>query len=190
MVADLVGDDRTLNGRNIRAGLRDVFAGTICSILSIAYGLSYAALIFAGPLGHWLSYGIAVTFLTAAVAAAVVALRSSLAFAIAGPDSTTSAVTAALVAAVVERLVADGRADLLAPTVIAMASATAVTGLLLAVLGFTHAGRAIRFVPYPVIGGFLGAAGWLMITGAAQVITDQKFLISNIDALVDAAMAG
>ena len=60
------------------------------------------------------------------------------------------------------------------PTLIAMSLTTALTGLLLCVLGFTHAGRAIRFVPYPVIGGFLGATGWLMITGAMQVVTDQR----------------
>ena len=69
-----------------------------------------------------------------------------------------------------QRLAAAGGTDLLGPALIAMSLATALTGLLLCVLGFTHAGRAIRFVPYPVIGGFLGATGWLMITGAIQVV--------------------
>ena len=72
-----------------------------------------------------------------------------------------------------QRLVAGGDTDLLEPALIAMSLATALTGLLLCVLGFTHAGRAIRFVPYPVIGGFLGATGWLLITGAIQVVADQ-----------------
>jgi len=35
------------------------------------------------------------------------------------------------------------------PLLFALALATALTGLLLCVLGFTHAGRAIRFLPYP-----------------------------------------
>ncbi len=54
-------------------------------------------------------------------------------------------------------------------------------------LGFTHAGRAIRFVPYPVIGGFLGATGWLMVTGAIQVITNQRPSLDNLGAFFDAA---
>ena len=62
-------DGRALNEPRLRAGLRDLLAGVICSILSVAYCLSYAALIFSGPLKHWLSYGIAVTFLSAAIAA-------------------------------------------------------------------------------------------------------------------------
>jgi SulP family sulfate permease len=166
-----------------------VFAGTVCSILSIAYCLSYAALIFTGPLEHLLSYGIAVTFLSAAVGGTIVALRSSLPFAVAGPDSSISVVLAALVAIVVQRLVADGNSELLEPALIAMSLTTAFTGLLLWVLGVTRAGRAIRFVPYPVIGGFLGATGWLLITGALQVVTDQRPTLANIGAFADAAIA-
>src|ERR1700691_3927001 len=175
--------------KGIGAALTDVFAGTVCSILSIAYCLSYAALIFTGPLEHLLSYGIAVTFLSAAVGGTIVALRSSLPFAVAGPDSSISVVLAALVAIVVQRLVAGGGGNLLEAALIAMSLATALTGLLLCVLGFTHAGRAIRFVPYPVIGGFLGATGWLLITGAIQVVTDQRPTLGNIAAFGDAAVA-
>lgn len=66
----------TLENGQFRASLTDVFAGTICSILSIAYCLSYAALIFSGPLQHLLSYGVAISFLSAAVAGTIVASRS------------------------------------------------------------------------------------------------------------------
>ena len=38
---------------NLRAGLIDIFAGAVCSVLSVAYCLSYAALIFTGPLEHF-----------------------------------------------------------------------------------------------------------------------------------------
>jgi SulP family sulfate permease len=162
----------------------DLFAGAICSTLSITYSLSYAALIFAGPLEHQLSYGVAVTFLSAAVAGAVVALRSSLPFAIAGPDSSAVVIFAAMAGSLVHYLVAQGHDKLVEPVVIAMALATALTGLLLCVLGFTRAGRAVRFVPYPVIGGFLGATGWLMITGAIRVVTDQAPTYANIDAFI------
>src|SRR5271165_3344835 len=97
----------------------DVFAGAVCSVLSVAYCLSYAALIFTGPLEHYLSYGVAVTFLSAALGGAIVALRSSLPFAVAGPDSSISVVIAALVTTVVQRLLAAGTPDLLGPVIIA-----------------------------------------------------------------------
>jgi sulfate permease, SulP family len=178
-----------LKAHQLRARLIDVFAGAICSTLSIAYCLSYAALIFTGPLEHQLSYGVAVTFLSAAVGGSIVALRSSLPFAVAGPDSSAVVIFAAMAATLVRRLIAQGSSELLEPVVIAMSLATVLTGLLLCVLGFTRAGRAIRFVPYPVIGGFLGATGWLMITGAIQVVTDQAPAFSNIDAFLKIPIA-
>lgn len=173
---------------NLHSAVTDVFAGTVCSVLSIAYCLSYAALIFSGPLDRYLSYGIAVTFLSAAIGGAVVAARSSLPFAVAGPDSSISVVIAALVATVMQRLTVSGSANFLGPALIAMSLATGVTGLLLCVLGFTHAARAIRFLPYPVIGGFLGATGWLMITGAIQVMTDQRATLANVHAFADSGI--
>ena len=173
----------------MRAGIPDVLAGAVCSILSVAYCLSYAALIFSGPLEHWLSYGFAVTFLSAAIAAAVIAFRSSLPFAIAGPDTSTSAVMATLAGALAARLVPEGNTNLLPPVLIVIALATAATGILLCILGFSRAGRAIRFIPFPVMGGFLGASGWLMILGAIQVITDQRLTLATLGELGNASIA-
>jgi MFS superfamily sulfate permease-like transporter len=78
----------------------------------------------------------------------VVALRSSLPFTIAAPDTSTSAVSAALAAALAGRLIATGAgANLLEPTLIVMAIGSALAGILLCGLGVAHAGRLIRFVP-------------------------------------------
>jgi SulP family sulfate permease len=189
-MVDVASAESALSAPRVRDALRDVFASSICSILTVAYCLSYAALIFSGPLAPWLSNGIAVTFFTAAVAGAIVAWRSSLPFAVAGPDSSTSAVMAALVAALAQRLVAAGDTQLLVPTLIVMALATGVTGLLLCGLGIMRAGRAIRFIPYPVIGGFMAATGWVMVMGAAAVMTGLKPAVSNLDQFANAAVVG
>ncbi len=183
-----LGADPAFVGKGVRTALTSVFAGAICSVLSIAYCLSYAALIFTGPISHLLAYGVAATFLSAAVGGAIVAWRSSLPFAVAGPDSSISVVIAAMVATVVHRVVAQGGTGLLEPTLIVMSLSTALTGVLLCILGFTQAGRAIRFVPYPVIGGFLGATGWLMMMGAVQVATDQPAALMNIGAFINLAL--
>ncbi len=172
-----------------RAGVNDIFAGLVGSVITIAYGLSFAALIFAPPLNTWLAYGIAATFITSAVTAAIVAARSSLPFAIAGPDPTTVAVTATLVTALMARLAEQGLPDdLLAPVAIIMALSAALTGVLLFGLGLARAGGAIRFIPYPVIGGFLGASGCLMVSGAVRVITGHGIGIANLGTLLEVAV--
>src|SRR5262249_39566205 len=104
----------------------------------------------------------------------VIGLRSSLPFAIAGPDTSTSAVMAAFSAAFVAEIVTTNSSEvLLQHAILAIALSTALTGTLLVILGIRRAGRAIRFVPYPVIAGFLGATGWIILVGGTQLITGQ-----------------
>jgi sulfate permease, SulP family len=172
--------NRGLSARSMNAVGRDLLAGAVCGIVSLAFGLSFAALIFSGPLTPWLAYGIAASFIASSVAALVVALGSTLPFSIAGPDSSTSAVTAALVASVTQHLAAAGASDrLLVAALIVMPMSSALTGLMLCGLGLARGGRAIRFVPYPVIGGFLGATGVLVVSGACHVVIDHPLTFAD-----------
>ena len=100
-VTGAAGADKSPVTGRVAALSRDVFAGLVTSLMSVAYGLSFAALIFAPPLTPWIAYGIAATFVTTTISAAIVAVRSSLPFAIAGPDGATAAVTASLVSALI-----------------------------------------------------------------------------------------
>src|SRR6202165_4272119 len=83
-------------GPKLRAPLNNFLGGGAASVLSVTFGLSYTLLIFAGPLAPYLSYGVAATFITSAVLAAVIGIASSLPFAIAGAESSTAAVTGIL----------------------------------------------------------------------------------------------
>ncbi|MGZ8416074.1 MAG: SulP family inorganic anion transporter [Methyloceanibacter sp.] len=94
-----------------------------------------------------------------------------------------------MVSALMARLADQGLPDdLLAPVAIIMALSAALTGLLLFGLGLARAGGAIRFIPYPVIGGFLGASGCLMVSGAVRVITGHGIGISNVGTLLEASV--
>jgi SulP family sulfate permease len=57
-------------------------------------------------------------------------------------------------------------------TVIAAVSVSSlVCGLTLFALGASRLGRIARFLPYPVIGGFIAGVGWLLISGAVSAST-------------------
>jgi SulP family sulfate permease len=166
----------------LRAAINDVLGGGAASVLTITFGLSYSLLIFTGPLAPFLSYGVAATFISSAVLAAVIALGSSLRFAVAGPDSTTAAMTGILVSSLVERVIAaDPNAPLLAPVLITLSLSAVVTGIALCGFGLTRMGRAIRYVPYPVVGGFLGATGYLILLGGIRVITGMRLQLATLD---------
>lgn len=171
---------------SVKRALNDILGGSAASVLTVTFGLSYALLIFAGPLSPYLAYGIAATFISSAVLAAIVALGSSLPFAIAAPDSSTAAVTGILAASLVERIVAaNPAAPLLSPVLITLGLSTVLTGVALCGLGLTRMGRAIRYVPYPVVGGFLGATGLLILMGAIRVITDHPVEFATLTRLAN-----
>ena len=158
----------------LRAAINDILGGSAASVLTITFGLSYSLLIFAGPLAPYLSYGMAATFISSAVLAAVIALGSSIPFAIAGPESSISAMTGILASSLVERIAADSPGSPLPPVLITLGFASILTGLVLCFFGITRMGRAIRYVPYPVVGGFLGATGCLIVLGSIRVITGMR----------------
>ncbi|MFX6945380.1 SulP family inorganic anion transporter, partial [Acinetobacter baumannii] len=86
-----------------------------------------------------------------------------------------------LVAAFAERiLAANPSADLLPPTLIALGLTSLVTGVVMCGFGITRMGRAIRYVPYPVVGGFLGATGCLILLGAVRVITGHRLQFGTL----------
>jgi SulP family sulfate permease len=169
-------------GPKLRTALNDVLGGAAASVLTVTFGLSYALLIFAGPLAPDLSYGVATTFISSAVLAATIALGSSLPIAIAGPESSTAAMTGILASSMVEHMAATNpAAPVLGPVIVTFALASVTTGIVLCGFGVTRMGRAIRYVPYPVVGGFLGATGCLILLGAVRVITGQRLQLATLD---------
>lgn len=166
----------------LRPALNDVLGGSAASVLTITFGLSYSLLIFAGPLAPYLSYGVAATFISSAILAIVIALGSSFPFAIAAPESSTAAMTGILAASLVEHMTArDPSVTVLAPVLMTLALSAIVTGIALCGFGVTRMGRAIRYVPYPVVGGFLGATGCLIVLGAIRVITGHPLRWATLD---------
>jgi SulP family sulfate permease len=55
-------------------------------------------------------------------------------------------------------------------------------------LGRFKLGNLIRFIPYPVIGGFLAGTGWLLLVGAMSVLTGESPGISNLSYLLQTEM--
>ena len=165
-----------------RTTLNDILGGAAASVLTATFGLSYALLIFAGPLSPYLSYGVATTFIASAILGTVIALRSSFPFAIGAPETSTAAMTGILASSLAERMAAtDPSAAVLGPVLITFGLASIATGIMMCCFGMTRLGRAIRYVPYPVVAGFLGATGCLILLGAVRVITGFKPQLATLD---------
>ena len=51
-------------------------------------------------------------------------------------------------------------------------------------LGLFKLGNLIRFIPYPVIGGFLAGAGWLLVRGAFSVMIGSNPSLSDLPSML------
>lgn len=134
----------------------------------VALTLSFATLVYSGGASMHLTTGAALFLLGAAVLNLVTAWGTSLKGPIMVPQDSTSAVVAVTVAALLPGVAA---ADQLGPVFVFTLLATAAAGLFMLALGLFHLGNLVRFVPYPVIGGFLAGTGWLLVVGSADLVT-------------------
>lgn len=154
-------------GASLRAGL---LGGALATTVVLTSALSYAALVFSGGLSSGLGIGMTAALLATAFMSAALALFGSLRFEIGGPSGNAIAVVAVIAAAIEQALANRPPEVVMATVVVAIAISSAVSGVVLICLGMLRAGRWMRFIPYPVVGGMFGAAGWLMIRGSLRVI--------------------
>lgn len=157
--------------RAVSRAAHDMASGTVVAFLSFAYSLSFALVLFSGPLVASAPHGMAVLLLSAGLSTLIVAALGSFRLAVAGPDTAVIAVLAAMLAGLAARAPAGTSAaqlELLA--FVALAGTTLFVGALLLLFGVLRLGIWIRYVPYPVVSGFLTASGVLLVLGAVRLV--------------------
>lgn len=162
-------------------------AGLICGLLAVMFSISAAALLFSGDLSEHITVAIAICLSGTIVLACVIALSSSCPGMVSVSQEVT-VVTLSVIAMSIHAAMAGIRseADMIATIVVMIGLATSITGLCLLAMGFFRLGRLIRFIPYPVIGGFLAGMGWLIVVGALSVILGKTLTLQNAHVLFEA----
>jgi len=152
--------------------------GLVLGALQVAFALSFAALVFGGSLSAHVGSGAGLALVSATVILFVVALGSSLSGSVASVQDSTAAVLALMAAQIAAGVPAAGDGAFLT-VVAAIATTTVATGVFLLALGLLGLGNLVRFVPYPVVGGFLAGTGWLLAKGGVGVLTGVSISLST-----------
>jgi sulfate permease, SulP family len=164
-----------------------ITAGVVIGIIVVLIEVSFAALIFSGDLSVHLPTGVGVLLASSVMLLVVVAVRSSVPVMVAVPQDTVAAITALMAASIAQRLPAVDR-DTLFTVIGAMAIASVTIALVLLALGTLKLGNLVRFVPYPVVGGFLAGTGWLLVKGAIGLLADVPVTLRGLSDLFDPAV--
>ncbi len=150
--------------------LPSLTSGLVAGVIQISICLSFAAMVYSGVLSPWLSLGISAVLAGGAIMNVFAAVRSSAPGLSSAPQDGPAAVNAVLAASIAAGASVVDRGT--AVTVLAaIGISTAATGLFFWVFGRYKVGGLVRFIPYPVIGGFLAGTGWLLFIGSVKVMT-------------------
>ena len=157
-------------GKRLHPLLASLLPGTLSGLLTAIMSVSLAAMIFNGALAEHLNVGIHLVFTTAIIVGLVLAVFSGCQPVIAMVDEDTAPIFALLASSVVASMPTGSSSDQVLLTVVgAILIATFISGLGLALLGILRFGGLIQFLPHSVLGGYLAAVGWLLVTGGLGV---------------------
>ena len=170
---------RTANSaRQIWTG---IYTGAVLSVIVLIASLSFGTLIFTGDLAPGVGAGIQAALTSAAIIGLIIATRSSFSGNVGIPQDRTAPILALLAAQVVAALPAGLPVNAqIANVLVALALTSALTGMVLYFLGHFKLGNFTRFIPYPVVGGFLSGSGWLLVRGSFKVMTGHTLAFGHL----------
>ena len=164
----------TTRTKRFSNAINNTSAAFVTAAFTIIACGSFAALIFSGPLNAFAPQGIWIGLFTAVGVGLIVSFASSFAGAIAIPQDRVAPILALMAVSIVGRMKDASPAEKCLSVMAAIALVSIITGAFLFLLGRLRLGNLIRYIPYPVIGGFLAGSGWLLVRGALQVMTGEN----------------
>lgn len=152
--------------------LRNLVASAILGPVTVVVVISYATLVYAGLPTEYVVRGIGFTLLGAFFFNLVFAFGSSLPGVVTYPQDNPAAILGLVTAGILSAIPASAPVEgAFATVVAAILISSLLTGIFFLLLGVFRLGNLVRYLPYPVVGGFLAGTGSLMIRGAIRSMT-------------------
>ena len=163
---------------------QNFLAGLVTSLLQLAYAFSFGGLIFDGSLRPYLAHGVAISLVSAVALGIIVSWKSGFKSAIAGPDTNTATFQAAMMISLDPLLSELPQEQVLSVALSTLLVSGLVTGVVLLLLGSKGMGKFIRYIPFPVVAGFLASTGWLMAKCSLKMVTGKNITLENFHGLL------
>ena len=170
---------------NVRELLPVASIGVVGGVIVLPLTISFALLIFsAEDLSLFASSGIGLVLFGAFIMQLIIALTSSVPGMMGGPQDSPAAILG-LIAVVITARIGGASAETKFITVVMTVTLTSViSGLFFVMIGAFQLSRLVRFIPYPVVGGFVAGTGLLLTQGALGLMLGNTPGIADLDALL------
>ena len=171
---------------DIRELLPVLSIGLVDGIIVIPLVTSFAILIFSGELRTFATTGVGMVLLGGLIIQVIIGLMSSVPGMIGGPQDSPAAILG-LTAAAIAASMKDAPIEAKFITVVATIFLTSmISGLFFIFIGGFKLSRFVRFVPYPVVGGFIAGTGLLLVQGAISILLGFTPSLANLNILFKA----
>ncbi len=155
--------------------------GLVNGTLIVIFQSAYAALIFSGKLSDHLASGMGLMLFGAFIMGLVVAITSSFYGTVTAPQDAPTAIMALIAASMGAMMIKTHPPEVIFTTIVAgIALTSLMTGIFLTLLGQFRLGNLIRFIPYPVVGGFLAGTGWILVKGAIGIMSGRPLKLGQV----------
>ena len=163
-----------------------LIAGTISGIIFVVSAMALAALIFTGPLSPYLPQGIGILLVGSIIFALFSALTATYPLILSAPQD----IPIAILALMAVSIGADINGQMVAEEAfqfifVAIGVTSVLVGLIYWILGRFRLGKLVRFIPFPVVGGFLAGTGWLIVKFSFTMMTDMDLTLVNLEHFIE-----
>jgi SulP family sulfate permease len=160
-------------------------AALITGTIAVSNTIAFGTMIFSGKMSAYTSAGIGLALFSGMVQAIIVSSLSSSPGMTAFTQSAIVPILALLVAQVAENMpITATVGDVYRTVIAALMFSTFITGIIYLIFGHFKLGKLIRFMPYPVFGGFLAGLGWLLVNNSFKVMVGLPSIMANLMTLI------
>lgn len=161
-------------------------SGLMVGLLIIVIELSLASLIFSGPLAQFASSAAGLTLFGGFIMCLFVALGSGFPTSICVPQDAPAAILAVVATGIGTSLAAADPHVGFVTVGAAIALSSLASGLLYLAMGRFGLGNLMRYMPFPVVGGFLAGIGWLLVQGSVSIMAEVPLSFAGLPQLLSA----
>jgi SulP family sulfate permease len=166
-------------------------AGAVCGLLAIVLAIGAGSLVFAVDQSAYLPLIVGIALLSAAILALVTLFGSSIRPGVPTVQEVPCVVFGVMTGAAAASLPDTASdAETLVTMMATLAFGTLGVGIGVFLIGVFRLGGLIRFIPYPVIGGFLAGTGWLILLGGLGLILSGPANLSLLTGIPEANSLG
>ena len=165
---------------------RSLVASATIWLLMASAMPSYPSLIFHGKLAGYFAAGLGIVLVSQIIILLATSILSSDHATLVIPQSPTAVIQGLVASSVVTAAPAEMPPETLFPLVygIVVLSSVLAGGFLL-LLGLARAGGLVRYIPYPIVGGFLAGLGWYIFNASFGVVADLRLSAETIPLLLE-----